>query len=61
MREAHAAVEAVAGARVLVAELPDEHRVVAHAVGSACRVHLATETEVQSIEHPSYVMIQICA
>ena len=46
MREAHAAVEAVAGASVFVAERPDEHRVVADAVSVALRVNLATETEV---------------
>ena len=33
VREAHAAVEAVASARVLVAELAGEHGVVAHAAG----------------------------
>ena len=38
MREAHAAVQAVSGARVLVAELALEHRIVADATGAPIRV-----------------------
>ena len=47
MREAHAAVQAVSGARVLVAELALEHRVVADATGAPIRVQFTPKISAQ--------------
>ena len=52
VREARAAVQAVARARVHVAKLPAEHRVVAHAARLALRVLLAPKIVEIALNHP---------